>query len=69
MAKLSGTLNKDRTFEMDAQEVGGQGRKATVKGTAMGDTINAQIAGTGTACDGNNLTIPRVTGGMGGGGG
>jgi hypothetical protein len=69
LAKLVGTINKNRTFEMDAQEVGGQGRKATVKGTAGGDTINAQIAGSGTPCDGNNLTIPRVSGGMGGGGG
>jgi hypothetical protein len=69
MARLAGTLNKDRTFQMDAQEVGGQGRKAVVKGTAAGDTINAQISGSGTACDGDNLAIPRVTGGMGGGGG
>ena len=69
IAKLAGALNKDRTFEMDAQEVGGQSRKAIVKGTAAGDTINVQISGSGTACDGDNLTIPRATGGMGGGGG
>ena len=69
MAKLDGEINKDRAFEMAAQEVGGAGRKATVKGTAKGDYINAMINGSGTACDGNNLAIPRVTGGIGGGGG
>ena len=69
IAKLEGALRKDRTFEMAAQEVGGQGRKATVKGTASGDYINAQINGSGTACDGDNLTVPRVQGGTGGGGG
>src|ERR1700755_500408 len=31
MAKLAGSIKKDRTFEMDAQEVGGVGKKATVK--------------------------------------
>jgi hypothetical protein len=69
MARLAGSMNKDRTFEMDAQEVGGTGRKATVKGSAGGNTINAVINGSGTACDGNNLAIPRVVGGLGGGGG
>jgi hypothetical protein len=69
MAKLAGSIKKDRTFEMAAEEVGGAGRKATVKGSAGGNTINIQIAGSGTACDGDNLTIPRVVGGLGGGGG
>jgi hypothetical protein len=69
MARLEGQIKKDRTFAMDAQEVGGQGRKATVKGTASGSYINAQIAGSGTPCDGVNLAIPRTAGGMGGGGG
>jgi hypothetical protein len=69
MARLEGQMKKDRTFELDAQEVGGQGRKATVKGTATGNYINAQIAGSGTACDGVNLAIPRAVSGMGGGGG
>jgi hypothetical protein len=69
MARLNGMLNNDRSFEMDAQEVGGAGRKATVKGTASGNYINAVINGSGTACDGDNLAIPRVAGGLGGGGG
>jgi hypothetical protein len=54
---------------MAAQEVGGAGKKATVKGSAGGNTINIQIVGSGTPCDGDNLTIPRVVGGLGGGGG
>jgi hypothetical protein len=69
MARLQGTLNKDRSFEMAAQEVGGAARKATVKGTASGNYINAVISGSGTPCDGDNLAIPRVSGGLGGGGG
>jgi hypothetical protein len=69
MAKLAGAIKKDRSFEMDAQEVGGQARKATVKGTAGGDNINVQISGSGTPCDGTNIAIPRVVGGTGGGGG
>jgi hypothetical protein len=69
MARLAGSMNKDRTFEMDAQEVGGAGKKATIKGSASGNYINAVINGSGTACDGDNLAIPRVVGGIGGGGG
>ncbi|HBK09009.1 MAG TPA: hypothetical protein DDZ81_24650 [Acetobacteraceae bacterium] len=68
MARLAGALNKDRTFEMDAQEVGGQGRKAVVKGRAAGPYINVQITGSGTACDDVYLNVPRVAGGEGGGG-
>ena len=69
MARLAGSIKKDRTFEMAAEEVGGAGRKATVKGSAGGNTINVMVSGSGTACDGDNLTIPRVVGGLGGGGG
>jgi hypothetical protein len=69
IAKVAGSINTDRTFQMEAQEVGGAGRKATVKGSAAGSNINVVISGTGTACDGVNLTIPRVVGGLGGGGG
>jgi hypothetical protein len=69
IARLNGKLNKNRTFEMDAAEVGGQGRKATVSGKAGGGYVNAMINGSGTACDGLNLPIPTSPGGMGGGGG
>jgi hypothetical protein len=69
MARLNGSIGKDRNFEMNAEEVGGAGRKAMVKGSAGGTTINVQISGSGTPCDGVNLTIPRVVGGLSGGGG
>jgi hypothetical protein len=74
MARLDGTLipasaGQERSFKMDAQEVGGTGRKATVQGTASGEYVNASITGSGTACDGKILQIPRATGGMEGGGG
>jgi hypothetical protein len=74
MARLEGKLipaavGQPRSFKMDAQEVGAAARKATVEGTAQGQFINAMINGSGTACDGKILQIPRVAGGMGGGGG
>jgi hypothetical protein len=69
IARLEGKVNKNRTFELNAQEVGGQGRKATVSGTAGGGYINAMINGSGSPCDGVNLPIPTVAGGTGGGGG
>lgn len=69
MARLEGTIAKDRTFKMDAQEVGGTGRKATVSGTAAGDYITAMIDGSGTGCDRQVLQIPRDVGGLEGGGG
>jgi hypothetical protein len=68
MARLEGMIGKDRTFKMDAQEVGGTGRKATVSGTA-GDYITAMIDSSGTACDKQVLQIPRDVGGLEGGGG
>jgi hypothetical protein len=69
VARLAGSINKDRSFAMNAEEVGAAGKKAMVKGTAGGTTINVVITGSGSACDGVNLTIPRAVGGMGGGGG
>jgi hypothetical protein len=69
MARLEGTLKKDRSFEMDAKEIGGQGRSATVVGKAGGGYINMTINGSGTPCDGQNLPIPTILGGTGGGGG
>ena len=69
MARLEGTINTDRTFKMDAQEVGGAGRKATVSGKASGEFITAMIDGSGTACDRKELQIPRDVGGLEGGGG
>ncbi len=69
MARLSGMINKDRSFKMNAQEVGGTGRKATVTGSAAGDYIQASINGSGTACDNKMLQIPRDVGGLEGGGG
>jgi hypothetical protein len=69
MARLQGMINKDRTFKMNAEEVGGAARKATVSGTAAGDYITAMIDGSGTACDKQVLQIPRAVGGLDGGGG
>jgi hypothetical protein len=69
MARLAGQIESNRNFKMAAKEVGGAGRSATVSGTAQGEYINAMIEGSGTACDGKQLQIPRVAGGTSGGGG
>jgi hypothetical protein len=68
-AKLAGKIQPNRQFEMNAKEVGGQGRNAVVKGTAAGTYITAEITGSGTPCDNQPLQIPRVAGGLAGGGG
>jgi hypothetical protein len=60
IAKLVGSIKKDRTFEMEAQEVGGSGRKATVKGSAGGTNISISISGIGNPCDGVILNVPRT---------
>ena len=69
MARLDGELDKNGSFELQGKEVGGTGQTATIKGTTGGDYINATINGSGTACDGDNLAVPRVVGGTEGGGG
>jgi len=70
VAKIAGTISpQDGAFHANAQEVGGAGRTATISGTGAGTNIRISISGTGGACDGVVLNIPRVTGGMGGGGG
>ena len=60
IARLVGSIKKDRTFEMEAQEVGGAGRKATVKGSAGGTNISISINGIGNPCDGVILNVPRT---------
>jgi hypothetical protein len=69
MARLEGTIARDRTFKMSGQEVGGTGKTATVDGRAGGTYLSIAISGTGTPCDDVVLNVPRVTGGLGGGGG
>ncbi len=69
MARLDGKINRDRTFQMDAKEVGGTGRTGVVKGTAGGNNVSISISGTGTPCDDVVLNVPRVQGGLSGGGG
>jgi hypothetical protein len=69
MARLEGTIARDRTFKLNAQEVGGTNRTATVAGRAGGTFLEIAISGTGTPCDDVVLNVPRVVGGLGGGGG
>jgi len=58
MARATGTVNMaNRTFSMNAVEVGGQGRTATVTGTVRQDGwLVANINGQDVACTG--VTIP-----------
>lgn len=69
MARLEGTIAKDNTFKVNAQEVGGTGRQAVVTGRAGGTYLEIAISGTGTPCDDVILNVPRVVGGLSGGGG
>ncbi|HQT77234.1 MAG: hypothetical protein B7Z80_05975, partial [Rhodospirillales bacterium 20-64-7] len=69
IATLKGTVQKDGTFKMNAKEVGGAGRTAAITGTAAGEYIYAAIEGSGSACDGKLLYVPRAVGGGSGGGG
>jgi len=69
MALLNGTMEQNRSFAINVKEVAGTGRSGVVKGAATGDYINASLEGSGTACDGKPLEIPRVVGGISGGGG
>ena len=57
MARATGTVNMaNRTFSMNAVEVGGQGRTATVTGTVRQDGwLVANINGPGVACTGVNI--------------
>jgi hypothetical protein len=68
MARLAGTIQGNGSFSMNAEEIGGTHRKAVVTGTASGDYIKIIINGSGTACDGEILNVPRAGTGMGGGG-
>jgi hypothetical protein len=58
MARASGTLNMQaRTFTMQAHEVGGQGRTATVDGTVRQDGyLVANVKGPKVTCIG--ITVP-----------
>ena len=58
MARASGSVNpQTRTFQMTAQEVGGQGRTATIDGTVRQDGwLVANIKGNNVACQG--VTVP-----------
>jgi hypothetical protein len=67
MARLTGMMNKDHTFQIDAK--GDSGKTAVVKGSATGDYLTASITGSGTACDDQVLQVPRAPGGLEGGGG
>lgn len=65
-AKLSGTLNTDDSFKMVGDEVGGT-KKASITGNVTSIAVNFTITGTGTACDNQTFSAPRLV--LGGGGG
>lgn len=56
MARVAGTLNQDRTFQMTATEVTGRG-KATITGRVMDDgRMSARIVGAG--CESRLIEVP-----------
>jgi hypothetical protein len=69
MAKAAGSYNmQSRTFKLDAKEVGGQGRTATVSGTIRQDGwLVANISGPNVKCE--QVAVPFLAGpAMGGNG-
>jgi hypothetical protein len=57
MAKVNGSVGADRTFQMNATEVGGAGRTATVDGQVRPDGwLVANIKGPNVDCKG--ITVP-----------
>ncbi|HVZ06526.1 hypothetical protein [Rhodopila sp.] len=69
MARLDGQIERDNTFKVNAQEVGGTGKTAVITGRYGGNYLAIAISGTGTPCDDVILNVPRAGGGLGGGGG
>jgi hypothetical protein len=61
MAQATGTVNPTaRTFAMQAHEVGGQGRSATIDGTVnQNGWLTANIRGQNVTCTG--VTVPWYT--------
>jgi len=68
MARASGTISANKTFQMTATEVGGMARHAQITGVinALGWFI-ADIDGPGVKC--KRVTVPFYPGNFGGGGG
>jgi hypothetical protein len=58
MARATGSVNmQSRSFQMNAKEVGGQGRTATVSGTVRQDGyLVANVKGPNVSCQ--NITVP-----------
>jgi hypothetical protein len=70
VATFEGAVNPDRTFALQAKEVGGT-RTATIKGNVTPEFVNLTISGTGTGCDNKTLKINianSASGTFGGGG-
>ena len=58
-ANITGNLNADHTFKLDAEEVGGP-KKAIVTGNVTTGRATLSINGTGTGCDGKTMIIERA---------
>lgn len=66
VAYATGAMGQNRTFEMNATELGGAGRKATVTGQARADGwLVADINGQDVACKSVVIPIWRPSGGNG----
>ena len=67
-ASLAGTIAANGKFSAQATEAA-SGKTATIQGQAAGTYLEISISGTGSPCDDIWLNVPRVVGGLGGGGG
>jgi hypothetical protein len=57
MARLDGTITSDKTFKMDAKEVGGAGKTAIVEGKVIPGWFLASIKGPGIDCEGIKVGV------------
>jgi hypothetical protein len=69
LAKVSGTLETGRVFQMAAVEQGGAERTGSVKGQVEDTFIVASLEGTRTGCDHQQISVPYFASGLSGGGG
>jgi hypothetical protein len=70
IATFEGQVNPDRTFSLQAKEVGGT-RTATITGNVTRQFVTLTITGTGTGCDNKTLKInvaDQASSAFGGGG-
>lgn len=63
MAHVTGTIETNRHFTLDATEIGGSGRTATITGQVQPGWLLVNVDGQGVACKSVKVPIWRPSGG------